>query len=169
MNQLNKQDRKYMRLAGYDYSLSGLYFVTICTKNRQQIFGKIDNGIMMLNKYGGIVHDYWINIPDHFPNVEMGESIIMPDHFHGIIQLDFPDNELVSGNQLDAINRTPTKIVTIGVVVRLFKAGCTYAINKLDNNFGMKIWQRNYYDHIIRNRNEYERISNYIKNNPKNW
>ena len=169
MNQLKKQDRKHMRLEWYDYSQAGFYFITICTKNRQHFFGNIENGKMLLNKYGDIVCDYWNNTPNYFPNVKMGESITMPDHFHGIILLDFPDNELDAKNQLDAINRTPTKIVTIGVVVRLFKAGCTHAINKLNKNFGVSIWQRNYYDHIIRNRNEYERISNYIKNNPKNW
>ncbi len=175
MNQFKKQDRKHMRLAWYDYSQAGLYFVTICTKNRHQFFGNVKNGKMILNKYGYIVRDYWENIPDHFMNVKLRESITMPDHFHGIIRLDFSDNKLFLGNhldvenQLDAINRTPTGIVKIGAVVRSFKAGCTYAINKMDNNFGVTIWQRNYYDHIIRDKNEYERISNYIKNNPKNW
>ena len=72
-------------------------------------------------------------------------------------------------NQLDAINRTPTKIVTIGAVVRSFKAACTHAINKMDNNIGVTIWQRNYYEHIIRDKNEYDRITKYIKNNPLNW
>jgi len=218
MNTLKKYNRKHMRFIGHDYSRAGLYFVTICTKNRKYFFGNIKNGEMILNKYGDIVHNYWNNIPNHFTNVKLGEFITMPDHFHGIIQLDtpvspvgaqfiasytmqnitsnnqiicddrttfnisnildkklFPKNQNILkqkqdvANQLDAINRTPTRIVKIGVVVRSFKAGCTHAINKMDNNIGVTIWQRNYYDRIIRSENEYERISNYIINNPKNW
>ena len=230
MNQLRKYDRKHMRLKGYDYSQTGMYFITICTKNRKHLFGHIKNGKMILNEYGNIIHDYWINIPTQYNNVELDEYIVMPDHFHGIIRLNFPkfhvgalfiasnnkqnisfnikpniasnvtsnhkiiydnratinnnhnpankinlENQTIIkqkqdvANQLDAINRTPTKIVAIGAVMRSFKAGCTHAINKMANNIGVTIWQRNYYEHIIRDKNEYDRITKYIKNNPLNW
>ena len=208
MNQLRKHDRKPMRLIGYDYSQAGLYFITICTKNREHIFGTIENGKMILNEYGDIIHDHWKNIPNHYNDVELNEYIIMPDHFHGIVRLNppvgaqfiasnneqnialnnqtifnnynTPDNRIIPEkqninkrkwgglNQSDAINRTPTA-VTIGTVVRSFKARCTHTMNKTNNNIGVSIWQRNYYEHIIRNNNEYGRIAEYIKKNPSKW
>ena len=177
MNQLRRNNRKHMRLKGYDYSQAGLYFITICTKNREHIFGIINNGVIILNEYGDIVRNYWNDIPNHYINVELDEYIIMPDHFHGIIQMNPSVAQFIASNsvasniamkQEDAMNRTPTA-VTIGAVVRSFKACCTHAINKMNNNIGVSIWQRNYYERIIRNEKSYYQISEYIKSNPKNW
>jgi hypothetical protein len=82
-----KHHRRSIRLKGYDYSQAGLYFITMVTKNRACLFGKIENGAMILNDAGNIAHDCWLEIPNHFPNVILHEHIIMPNHIHGIIEL----------------------------------------------------------------------------------
>ena len=171
--------RRSIRLKGYDYSQEGLYFLTICTQNREHIFGTIENEEMLLNEYGNITRDYWNDIPTHYNNVELDEYIIMPNHLHGIVRFNIPvgvqfiasDNGITSSNQIinqpkqGAINRTPT----VGNVVRAFKARCTHAINKFNETIGVSIWQRNYYEHIIRNEESYHQISEYINYNPMNW
>ncbi len=169
MNRLGKRNRKSMRLKGYDYSQAGLYFINICTKNREHIFGIIENGEIIMNEYRNITCNYWNNIPNHYNNVELGEYIVMPNHFHGIVLL---NNKIINKpkqdvSKKDAINRTPT--VTVGNIVRAFKARCTHTINKMNNNIGISVWQRNYYEHIIRNEKSYHQISEYIKSNSINW
>ena len=132
---------------------------------------------------GEIIQQEWYNIPARFPNVELDTFIIMPNHMHGIIvinhvgaQLIAPNmsNALFRGNQdainqgvinQGAINRAPT----VGNIVRAFKARCTFTINQIRNTPGVPVWQRNYYEHVIRNDYELNRIREYIINNPMRW
>jgi REP element-mobilizing transposase RayT len=167
--------RKSIRLKGYDYAQEGLYFITICCQDKAQLFGEIMNGEMILNECGEIADKCWMEIPEHFPNVELHEYIIMPNHVHGIIEIKFKSNvptvipsvatvATVGANNHSPL-RSPSK--TIGSMVRGFKIGVTKWMRQNTNVYD--VWQRNYYDNIIRNDQSYQRISNYIQNNPKNW
>jgi putative transposase len=154
-----KHHRRSIRLKGYDYSEAGAYFVTICTYNRECLFGDIVDGEMRLNDAGAMVRDVWHTIPEHFPHADIDEFVVMPNHVHGIIvivgaQFIAPfDCDAINNNKKQgamkqgAMNRAPT---TVGEIVRAFKARCTHAINQIHNTPGRPIWQRNYYEHIIR-------------------
>ena len=175
------KQRKQIRLKNYDYSKSGLYFVTICTQNREYLFGNIVNhhvGVgrdrppligrdrpvsMILNQYGKIIKNVWESLPNHHP-VELDVFQIMPNHVHFILHIILGASRL---NVLGASRRAPTG--TLGFIVGMFKTECTGQINKLRNAPGQKIFQRNYYEHIIRNETELNKIREYIKNNPLFW
>lgn len=156
--------RQSVRLRNFDYSQSGLYFITICTVQRQMLFGEISNGEMQCNDLGKLVNQHWQFIPDHYPGTQLHDFIIMPNHLHGIIQLvgaQFIAPELNQG----AINRAPT----VGNIVRGFKAKLTYAAHHMGIMPGASIWQRNYHEHIIRNEMSYQVTANYVRTNPQRW
>jgi REP element-mobilizing transposase RayT len=152
------------RWGGYDYSKKGAYFITICTSDKLHIFGKVENETMVLNENGKIVLQEWKKTPIIRKYIELGEFVIMPNHFHCILlfiesQLSEPDNEKnfhLSSNSL-------------GAVIRSFKSSVTSQINKLSNNPKLKIWQSNYYDHVIRDNQDLLNTVDYIRNNPKKW
>jgi putative transposase len=184
-------DRQSIRLRGYDYSQPGAYFITVCTHQRQPLFGHITDGIMHRNTAGAMVDFIWRDLPRHYPGIVMGEHIVMPDHFHGIINIvgalvgaqfiapndengvpndengvpndenGVPNDEkgAMSPDYKGAMNRAPT---TLGEIVRGFKARCTRVIQQ-------PVWQRNYYEHIIRDEMAYQKITEYIRMNPQNW
>jgi putative transposase len=145
--------RQSIRLNGYDYSASGAYFITICTHEREHLFGDIVDETIELNILGDIARSHWQQLSQHHPNIIMDESIVMPNHLHGIIVL-----ESLTGN---------TK--SISEIIRGFKTFSAKAINKERGLRGIPIWQRNYYDRIIRNELELDRVRQYIINNPRNW
>jgi len=181
--------RRSIRLKEYDYSQEGLYFITFCCQNRLHLFGEIISGKMMLNDAGKIAEKCWLEIPEHFKNVILHDFVIMPNHVHGIIEFKNNDlNNTVGANQYSPKNVSieETKIVssidtnidsskqmpkstskTIGSVIRGYKIGVTKWMRQ--NRNVTDVWQRNYYEHIIRNDIAYCRISEYIKNNPKKW
>ena len=170
------------RLAWYDYGSAGMYFVTICTKNRVHYFGKImtdpksrADAQMQLNDIGRIVEDEWIKTPEIRPDMHLalGEFVVMPDHFHGIMIIGANPYNMHHGGRI-AMHRDSTAMNTFGPqsknlasIVRGFKSAVTTRVRKMGNtDFA---WQSRYHDHIIRNRHSFERISQYIRNNPKNW
>jgi REP-associated tyrosine transposase len=158
-------DRKRNRLHGYDYSMPGFYFVTICVKNRQSLFGIIEDNKMILNKIGGIVDECWFDLPNHYENCKLHEFIIMPNHFHGIIEIvdeNYFNREKV-GNGLKPF---PTK--ALSEIIRGLKTFSSRKINSRQNNFRFQ-WQKSFYDRIIENENELINIREYIKNNPEMW
>jgi len=162
----NIHHRSSIRLKGYDYSQEGLYFITLCCQDRMCLFGDIINGEMVLNEYGKIAKNEWLKTPEIRPNVELCDFVIMPNHVHGIIrmgrgELHSPDNRGECNSPL----RSPSQ--TIGAIVRGYKSSVTKNIVLL--GFVGKIWQRNYYEHIIRDGKSFQTISEYIKNNPVNW
>ena len=192
MNIYNPQmhNRRSIRFKGYDYTQAGLYFITICCQNRACLFGEIENGKMMLNDAGAIANDCWLNIPNHFPNAILHEYVIMPNHVHGIIELvganqyspktnhHSPNIPVIGDNRAKNVSvigdnraknvsplRSPSK--TVGSVVRGFKIGVTKWMRQNTDIF--HIWQRNYWEHIIRDDISYENISQYIINNPTKW
>ena len=146
------------RYQGYDYSLPGKYFVTICTKNKTPYFGKIENGEMKLSDIGIIARDLWIAIPDHCPNIGLDEFVIMPDHIHGIISI---KTNCDSGKP-----RISPKPGSLGAIVGSYKSAVSKIIHRFDPDFK---WQPRFYDHIIRSDSELSRIRKYIRENPGNW
>lgn len=173
----NKYRIPSARLASWDYSHNGAYFITICTANREHYFGKIINGQPQLSEQGKIAHQYWSQIPDHFEFVLLDEFLVMPNHIHGIIVIDKPGNEpgLSGVETLHATSlREPTNTMatispkpnSIPAIVRSFKSAVTKYCNENKLPFG---WQTRFHDHIIRDNNEFNRIKNYIINNPANW
>lgn len=193
MNIYNPQmhNRRSIRFKGYDYTQAGLYFITICCQNRACLFGEIENGKIMLNDAGAIANDCWLNIPNHFPNAILHEYVIMPNHVHGIIELvgannhspvsklhspktelhspknKKNNNSVIGDNRAKNVSplRSPSK--TVGSVVRGFKIGVTKWMRQNTDTF--YIWQRNYWEHIIRDDKSHENISQYIINNPTKW
>jgi len=170
----NVHHRRSIRLRNYDYSQAGLYFVTICVQDHVCLFGEIVNDEMVLNAEGVIVEECWMAIPEHFPNAVLHEHVVMQNHVHGIVELkrDIVGAENLIGAEnflpLQA-NRNEFQKMTprsIGSIVKGFKIGVTKRTKYV---FQISIWQRNYYEHIIRNDESYQKISNYIINNPKNW
>jgi len=169
----DRHHRRSIRLKGYDYSEGGAYFVTICTQGRECLFGDIVDDEMRLNDTGTMVRDLWHEIPEHFRHADIDEFVVMPNHFHGIIvivgaQFIAPfDCDAINNNKKQGVmNHAPT---TVGEIVRAFKARCTNAINHIRNTPGTPLWQRNYYEHIIRGEGEMNRIRKYIVDNPAKW
>lgn len=146
--------RKSIRLKGYDYSNSGAYFITMCIQNRENILSNISDSVVNLTTAGEMIEKWWLELSNKYPNVDLDEYVIMPDHFHGIIW----------------INNYETEI-NIPKILQWFKAMTTneYIRNVKEHNwkpFDKKLWQRNYYEHIIRNEKALNNIRQYIINNP---
>jgi REP element-mobilizing transposase RayT len=167
--------RRSIRLREYDYSRPGYYFVTICIHDRTQyLFGDIVRNEMVLNDIGKIAERCWQKIPSHFPHVKIDEFIVMPNHMHGIIHMGDSFN-IVGVQNFEPLRKTNPlhnkfrHIIprSIGSIVRGFKIGVTKLVREREP--GMVVWQRNYYDHIIRDENSLHLIRNYIRNNPARW
>jgi REP element-mobilizing transposase RayT len=183
----DKYQNKYRipsaRLPAWDYSCNGEYFITICTANRKHYFGEIINGIMHLSEQGKKAYQCWLEIPEHFSFVSLDEFVVMPNHTHGIIVIDKPwdynwgDAQISpgveTGHALSLPNPIPPHprfrnqgINTISSMVGSFKSALSNWCNENKYPFG---WQTRFHDHIIRNKDEFHRIRNYIINNPANW
>ena len=164
-----KHHRRSIRLRGYDYSQAGYYFVTICCYQRQLLFGEIVNGTMRLNRYGEVVAETYQWLSSRYPYVYLDEWIIMPNHFHGIIVLTDKPCRGVSRNAPTQPNVREPKRKPLGQLIGAFKTVSTKKINIIRNAPGTPVWQRNYYEHIIRNENALNNIRRYIINNPLSW
>jgi REP element-mobilizing transposase RayT len=170
-----KHHRRSIRLKGYDYSQEGAYFVTVVAWQRQSLFGNIVNKEMTLSRYGEIVKKWWGEIPLHFPNVETGAFVIMPNHVHGIILIDerrgtvsVPNDDVYQHTQ--GGETPPLHGPTLGQVVAYFKYKSTKEMNLFDHTGTVtKFWQRNYYEHIIRNEIDLQNKTDYIESNPLLW
>lgn len=166
--------RKSIRLKGHDYSQEGLYFITICCKNRECFFGKIENDKMLLNEIGRIAFVYWASIPEHYSQSKLHEFIVMPNHIHGIIELvgprqgDVGPRHGVALQQPGNTNQFGKPIPgSISVIINQYKSSVQRWCNQ--NEFSFFKWQSKFHDHIIRNEHAYKNISRYISNNPANW
>jgi len=149
-----QSNRQSVRLRGYDYSQAGLYFITICSHHQKCVFGKILDSNMQLSAIGKLVDSQWRSMAKVYMGVRMHEYVVMPNHLHGIVEI---------LDDAGAMNRAPT----VGEIVRGFKARCT-RLGEFNQKKG-KIWQRNYFEHIIRSEQSYLKISEYIQNNPASW
>ena len=149
--------RKPNRLFDYDYSTSGAYFITICVQDRKRILSDIVGDGFPVPKPCGIIAEKWIRqIPDKYPSVAVDRYVIMPDHIHLLLRFEMG---------LGTGNPSPT----IGTVIGWYKYQVTKQINLVTNANGEKVFQRSYYDHVIRNQQDYDEIWEYIENNPRKW
>jgi len=192
---LNIHHRRSIRLKRYDYSQAGAYFITICTKDRECLFGKIADGKMLLNEVGGIADEYLNNIPNHFSHVEMGEFIVMPNHVHCILVLhNKPNNvgtshdvgtrhvvslrgnagnmawtsHVMSMQQQPNTNQFSKPIAgSVSVIIQQYKSSVKRWCNK--NNHNNFEWQSRFHDRVIRDDQFYQTISDYIIKNPAKW
>jgi REP element-mobilizing transposase RayT len=180
--------RRSIRLKGYNYAQKGLYFVTICTQHRTHFYGEIINNEMMLNPAGKMISNWYYELENKFNDIKCGAMIIMPNHFHCIIQnvgtneqssiLDEQSSILDEQSSILDEQSSTCRGEHIGsplhVVIQWFKTMTTneYIRNVKSNDwkrFNGKLWQRNYWEHIIRNEKSYHKISQYIASNPQNW
>ncbi|MFH1187862.1 MAG: transposase [bacterium] len=164
------------RLKGYDYSSDGAYFITICTKNREHFFGEIINQEIKLSEIGEIVRNEWMRTPEIRENVILDEWVIMPNHLHGIICIDNSNVETHCNASLQQCNEYQEQEYensfgpqsnNLSAIIRGFKGAATKNIHIA--GFSEFLWQSRFYDHIIRNGDELNRIKKYIFNNPFNW
>jgi len=167
-------NRQSNRLQGYDYSSPGAYFVTIVSRNRLPIFGGIISGEVHVSRIGKIVKDCWLEIPKHFQSVTLDEYVIMPNHLHGIVIIDEHHRvgaRHASPNSTNDKNTKPkgTPIQSLGAIIGSFKSAATKRIHKEGLIKDQFIWQRNYYEHVIRDDEDYLRIVEYIQFNPITW
>lgn len=151
--------RRSIRLQGYDYSQAGMYFVTLCTRNRECLFGEIVDETMRLNPVGQIVADSWAWLAQRYEHVELDEWVVMPNHLHGIVVI----NDHCKGGSRTA----PTK--PIGRLIGAYKTVSTRQANTFWQTPGMLLWQRNYWERIVRDAAELLSIQEYICNNPAQW
>lgn len=172
----NKYRIEPARLQNWDYAQRVVYYVTICTANREPFFGMIQNNEMIYSNIGTIVTQEWIKTPEIRPdmNLELGEFVVMPNHFHGILFIG--NNEFNSNDGRDAMHRVSTDGIyknkfgpqtkNLSSIIRGFKSAVTVQAKQINPDFG---WQSRFYDHIIRNPKSYDVISQYIIDNPKKW
>ncbi|MFZ3114612.1 MAG: transposase [Syntrophales bacterium] len=193
---LENQRRRSIRLRGYDYSQAGGYFVTICTQNQEHLFGAIVGGEMILNDAGNMIQIVWDEIPSHYGGIDIDEFVIMPNHVHGIFIIagtigrgivgatprGCPDTNAQPPGQARGKGQpqgvAPTvnavETLTLGDIVHRFKTMTTKRYADGVKQWGWKpfpgrVWQRNYWEHIVRNERELNRIRDYIHNNPAKW
>jgi len=168
--------RKSQRKCDYDYSQPGYYAVAVCTQNRSCLFGVIDNGAMLLNDAGRMIDKTWNQIPDHYPGIELDVMQIMPNHLHGIIVFrEVGTDPRVCPSSVPGFGQTQGSVpTTVSDVIKKFKTLATKRY--IDgvrvhgwHSFSGKLWQRSYYDRIIRNETELNKIRTYIYNNPIEW
>ncbi len=167
MDDTKEPHRRSIRLKEYDYGQAGAYFVTICTQQRECLFGGIIEGKMHLSEAGKEVQSIWGKLPQRYPHTGIEVHIVMPNHFHGIITID-----------VGAIHESPLRMSTVihsrrkmllSKMVGYFKMNSAQQINHLRTTRGQPVWQRNYYEHVIRNEIDLKEIREYIENNPLKW
>jgi putative transposase len=175
----NKQHRHSIRLPGYDYAQAGAYFVMIVAWRRECLFGEVIDGKVVLSKFGLIAWQQWENLPKRFPNIDLGASMIMPNHMDGIVEI--LAGRGTAGNRMDldggSTRRAPTtheafqKPVkgSIPTIVRSYKSAVSYRINLMRGTQDIPVWQRNYYEHVIRNEKDLQNKTDYINGNPLLW
>ena len=178
-----KHHRKTIRLKGYDYTQAELYFITLCCQNRICFFGDIENGKINLNVAGRMVENEWLKLPVRFANIELHDFIVMPNHFHAIFgivgaTLVVAQNAIVAPNSEKGDHEgrpyNHRSNGNVGNIVGTFKSMTTNEYIRGIKTMGWlpfdnKLWQRNYFEHIIRNQQSYLEISDYINTNDLNW
>ena len=173
-----KHHRRSIRLKGCDYSQPGAYYVTIVAWYRECLFGEVVNKEMVLSKFGLVAKQQWEKLPKRFPNIELGASMIMPNHMHGIIVITNDRGTAENLNDLDggSSRRAPTREQyqkpvkgSIPSMIRSYKSAVSYRINLMRRSDGVPVWQRNYYEHIIRDETDLQNKTDYINANPLLW
>jgi len=185
-----RHHRRSIRLQGYDYSRSGAYYVTLCTQDRACFFGEVVDTDMHLNDAGRLVSDAWRALPDRFPPIVLDAFVIMPNHIHGVVVIAGDNNPVGAGlvpalDVVPAQNAAPvhdgsiagatTRVApTLGDVIGAYKSMVTVQYTRAVHTrgwprFRKRLWQRNYYEYVIRNAESLDRIRQYILDNPRCW
>jgi REP element-mobilizing transposase RayT len=161
--------RRSIRLQGYDYASAGAYFITVCAHERRCLFGNVVDDKMMPNEIGQVIEQCWFGIPAHFPDVELDEFTLMPNHLHGILVM--PATAPGTGDACVAPTQAGSGPArrSIAAIVGSFKSAATRAINRLRGKLTPPLWQRNYYEHVIRDERALGDIRQYIADNPRLW
>ena len=160
-----KHHRRSIRLSGYDYAEEGAYFVTVVTHQRECLFGGIADGEMRIDRYGEVVRDEWLRSVQIRREIELDAFVVMPNHLHGIVVI----------RDVGAHGRAPLPLAphrpprSLGSFVAGFKSAVTKRINRIRGTPGLPVWQRNYYEHIVRDERELDRVRQYIAENPLRW
>jgi REP element-mobilizing transposase RayT len=170
----NIHRRHSPRLRGYDYSQAGMYFVTACTRERVCSFGDIIDGGMYPNDAGKIVWMVWDALPEHYPHIAADIFVVMPNHVHGIVVIEpgfkpAPTDERTPPVVGAGLKPAPTARHGLSEIMRAFKTFSSRRINEMRETPGVKVWQRNFWERVIRNDEELSRIREYIQNNPAQW
>ena len=175
----NKHHRRSIRLNGYDYNQAGMYFVTFVTQNRMCLFGEIADGETRLNEAGSVIERWWFEMNNKFRTVKTDEFVIMPNHFHGIVVIVGADRcvgPVGKGAHIGApLQETqPVRPVALSAIVQWFKTMTTNEYLRGVKTSGWtpfpgRLWQRNYYEHVIRDEESLSHIRQYILNNPVRW
>jgi putative transposase len=156
--------RRSIRMNGFDYSLAGLYFVTICAHGHKRIFGRIFNGVVVLESAGVAVRDVWLNLEKRFAGPAFLDFVIMPNHFHGIVAI------VDSLPRRGAASSAPTvRSLTLSKIIRAFKSLSAIEVNRARGLRGGAVWQRNFWEHILGNEGEFRTVREYIRLNPLRW
>jgi REP element-mobilizing transposase RayT len=178
-----KHHRRSIRLKGYDYSQAGAYFVTIVAYQREALFGEIVHGMVCLNEWGALVENEWRRLEKRFDRVSMDEFIVMPNHLHGVLVIKESiesigqlrsglvgaghENSILSGDSSLAPPLQSAR--SLGAIIQAYKSTTARWINSLRRTTGAPVWQRYYYEHIVRDAPEMNRNRQYIQENPQHW
>ena len=157
--------RRSIRHEYHDYQGPGAYFLTICTFHRQRILGSIRGGMVSLSRWGAVVEEEWLRTAELRPSVDLDEFVIMPDHLHGIVRV-IAGPSLPSPSSVTALVRP---VRSLGSMISGFKSACTTRINQLRRTPHTPIWQRNYYERVVRDVGALESARRYIRDNPVRW
>jgi len=161
--------RRSLRLPGYDYSQSNAYFLTICAAHKKFLFGNIKDGIMRLSEAGQVLVEEWLNTAKLRPYLTLDESVVMPNHFHGILWVNETPKQ-GTARRAPTMERFGKPVKgSLPTIIGAFKAAVTRRINALRNSGKGEVWQRGYYEHVIRDDESLNRIREYIMHNPLNW
>ena len=176
--------RRSIRLPGYDYAQPGAYFVTICTHNRECVLGEVVDGRVVLSPFGETADECWRDLPSHFPGLLLGPFVAMPNHVHGVLVLvgathasPLPMDSRMSPLRVDphasplpaAAPAHGPRAGSVGAIVASFKSATTRRVNLARGTPGASFWQRGYYEHVIRDEGDLEKIGTYIAENPLSW
>ena len=152
----DRPQRRPIRLQGYDYGRPGRYFITVVTSGREELFGMVVDGAMRLSAEGACVADVWATLPRRYAQVSLDAFVVMPNHVHGIVIIE-PDSD------------QGTKRAPLPEVIRAFKTYSARRVNGMRHMSGNPLWQRNYYERIIRDDYEFQNVRRYIEDNPVHW
>ncbi len=165
--------RKSLRLKDYNYSTEGAYFVTICTHGGKSLFGFIKDAESQLSLYRKIIADTWHEIPQRFSNVELDCFVVMPNHMHGIIKIvgaGFPRPHAIIDPEILSGETSPRQVhPNLSQIIGWFKYNSAKRINEIRKTVGVPVWQRGFYEHVVRKEESLNRIREYIVTNPLRW
>lgn len=160
-----RHHRRSIRLRGYDYAQAGAYFITLVTQDRRRLFGRVAGGALALSEAGRIAEQEWLRTPLVRPNVDLDAFVVMPDHMHMILAIERRAER--AGQPRQGAFRSPSE--TVGAIVRGFKGAVVRQIRALQAAPDLKVWQRDYYERIIRDEAALQNIRRYIEQNPARW